>query len=413
MKKQKNIKKAVLAFSGGLDTSFCVLYLKEQGYDVVTMTVDTGGFTKEDQDYIAKQSKLVGALKHYFIDGKKQLYDQIVSYIIKGNVLRGGVYPLSAGPERLIIATNLVKIAKKEKAVAVIHGSTGAGNDQVRFDVAIKVLAPELKIIAPIRDLELTREKEIKILEKKGISIPTISKSYSINKGMLGITIGGKETKGSWESPPEEVYPDITPLVNTPDKSETFILSYKNGLPVGINGKFMDGLSILKYLTEIGGKHGIGKNIHLGNTILGIKGRVAFAAPAITVLIKAHKELEKLVLTKWQSFWKDTLSEVWGNFVHEGLYFDPVIKDIEAMLDSSQKCVTGEVKVKLFKGNIIIEGYKSAYSLMDTKIATYGEENLLWTGKEAVGFCKIYGLQSILAHKAYKLGKKYEKNQVH
>lgn len=412
MKNQKQTKKAILAFSGGLDTSYCILYLKEQGYDVVTMTVDTGGFTKEDQIYIAKQSKLVGAIKHYFIDGKKQLYDQIVSYIIKGNILRGGIYPLSAGPERLIIATKLVEIAKKEKAVAVVHGSTGAGNDQVRFDVAIKVLAPELKIIAPIRDLELTREEEMKILEKSGITIPTISKSYSINKGMLGVTIGGKETKGSWEAPPEEVYPGITPLVNTPDKPDTFIISYKNGLPIGINGKPMNGLSIMEYLTEIGGKHGIGKNIHLGNTILGIKGRVAFAAPAVTILIKAHKELEKLVLTKWQSFWKDTLSDVWGNFVHEGLYFDPVIKDIEAMLDSSQKTVTGEVRIKLFKGNIITEGYKSPFSLMSLDVATYGEKNILWTGKEAAGFCKIYGLQSILAHKAYKLGKKYEKQKI-
>jgi len=413
MKNQKQTKKAVLAFSGGLDTSYCVLYLKEQGYDVVTMTVDTGGFTKEDQEYIAGQSKLVGASKHYFIDGKKQLYEQIVSYIIKGNIMRGGIYPLSAGPERLIIATYLVEIANKEKAVAVVHGSTGAGNDQVRFDVAIKVLSPDLKIIAPIRDLELTREKEIEILEKHGITIPTISKSYSINKGMLGITIGGKETKGSWEAPPEEVYPGITPLANTPDKPDAFIISFKNGLPIAINGKKMDGLLIIEFLTEIGGKHGVGKNIHLGNTILGIKGRIAFAAPAITILIKAHKELEKLVLTKWQSFWKDSLSDVWGNFVHEGLYFDPVINDIEAMLDSSQKCVTGEIKVKLFKGNIIIEGYKSPYSLMNTDIATYGEENLLWMGKEAAGFCKIYGLQSILAHKAYKLGKKYEKNKVH
>ena len=205
---------------------------------------------------------------------------------------------------------------------------------------------------------------------------------------MLGITIGGKETKGSWESPPDEVYSGITPLSDTPNKPDTFIISFKNGLPIGINGQIIDGISILEYLSKIGGKHGIGKNIHLGNTILGIKGRVAFAAPAITILIKAHKELEKLVLTKWQSFWKDTLSDVWGNFVHEGLYFDPVIKDIEAMLDSSQKCVTGEVKVKLFKGNIIIEGYKSPFSLMDPKVATYGEENVLWTGKEAAGFAR-------------------------
>src|SRR3989339_82235 len=401
MKKQYKNKKVVLAFSGGLDTSFCAFYLVKKGYEVITMTVDTGGFTKKDQEYIAKQSELVGASKHYFIDGKKELYEKIVSYIIKGNILRGGIYPLSAGPERLIIATKLVEIAKKENANFVAHGATGAGNDQVRFDVTIKVLAPELKIIALIRSLSITRNEEMKILKKYGIPFNETKKDYSINQGMLGMTIGGKETKGSWDSPPDSIYP-ITSIEDAPNIGQEIIIDFENGLPIHINNIKKAGVEIIKYLNELGANHAVGKGIHLGNTILGIKGRVAFAAPGILILIKVHKELEKLVLTKWQLFWKDILTEAYGNFLHEALYFDPVVKDIEALIDSSQKKVTGQVKVKLIKGNIIIIGYKSPYSLMDQKIATYGEENSFWTGQEAAGFSKIYGLQSILAQKANK-----------
>ena len=400
MKNNKN-KKVILAFSGGLDTSFCAFYLMKKGYKVITMTVDTGGFTKKDQEHISKQSRLVGAGKHYFIDGKKELYEKIVSYIIKGNILRGGVYPLSAGPERLIIATKLVEIAKKEGAIAVAHGSTGAGNDQVRFDVTIKVLAPELKIIALIRSLSISRNEEINILKRYGIPFNETKKDYSINQGMLGITIGGKETKGSWNSLPDSVYP-ISSIEDAPNIGEEIIINFEKGLPTHINNKPVNGLEIMKYLNQLGSKHAVGKGIHLGNTILGIKGRVAFVAPASLILIKAHKELEKLVLTKWQLFWKDVLTEAYGNFLHEALYFDPVVKDIESLIDNSQKKVTGQVKVKLIKGNIIIVGYKSPYSLMNQKIATYGEENSFWTGQEAAGFSKIYGLQSILAQKANK-----------
>lgn len=401
-------KKVILAFSGGLDTSFCVLWLKSQGFDVVTLTVDTGGFDKDEINNIAKKSKLLGATKHIFIDGKKDIYDKIVTYIIKGNILRGGVYPLCAGPERIIIASKLVDVAIFEKAYFVSHGSTGAGNDQVRFDVTIKALAPKLKIITPIRESGVTRGEELLCLKKHNIPVEDISKKYSINKGMLGITIGGKETKGSWESPPENIYPGITPLSQTPDKPVEIIISFKKGLPAGINGKKMEEIGIINDLKIIGGKHGIGKNIHLGNTIIGIKGRIVFAAPAFTILIKAHKELEKLVLTKWQLFWKDHLADVYGNFLHEALYFDPVMRDIEAMIDSSQNNVSGDVKVKLYKGNIIIEGCKSPYSLMNPDIAVYGEKNTLWTGEEAIGFSKLYGLQSILAQNAKKVGDTYE-----
>jgi argininosuccinate synthase len=316
--------------------------------------------------------------------------------------LRGGIYPLCAGPERLIIAEKLVEIAVNEKALTVVHGSTGAGNDQIRFDVFLKVLDPNLDILAPIRDLGINREEEIKVLQQYKIPIPSVSKSYSVNKGLLGITIGGKETKSSWESPPDNMYPGITPIENTPNTPKEIILSFQNGIPVALNRKKMEGVAVIKLLTRIGGKYGVGKNIHLGNTILGIKGRVAFAASAMTILIRAHQELEKLVLSKWQLFWKGQLGEVYGNFLHEAFYYDPVMKNIEAFIDNSQKYVTGDVKVKLNKGNIIVVGVKSPFSLMDTKVAVYGEENLLWTGQDAKGFAKVYGLSSMISSKVQR-----------
>ncbi len=402
------MKKIVLAFSGGLDTSFCVPYLKEKGYEVYAATIDTGGFTQKDFLKIRDRAKELNVKKHFFVDGKESLYDKIVTYVIKGNILRGGVYPLCAGPERIIQAIEVIKIAKKIDASAVAHGSTGAGNDQVRFDVAIQTLAPELEIITPIRELGITRDEEVSYLEKHGIAVDKSSKDYSINKGMLGTTIGGKETKNSWELPPDEVYPTVVDIESAPKNGEEIIISFQKGLPTAMNGKPMSGIELMDYLDKLGAKHGVGKGMHLGNTILGIKGRVVFEAPAALILIKTHKELEKLVHTKWQSFWKDMVAEAYGNFIHEGLYFDPVVQDIEALIDSSQAVVTGDVKVKLHKGNIIIVGVKSPYSLMDKKVATYGEQNLLWTGADATGFNKIYGLQGMLAAKAKLLGGAYE-----
>lgn len=389
--------KVVLAFSGGLDTSYCVVYLIQQGYEVTTVTIDTGGFNKSEIAQIKAQSKLLGAKFHYFIDAKEEFYNQFISYIIKGNILRGGVYPLCAGTERLIIAQKLIKIAKETGAGIVAHGSTGAGNDQVRFDVALQILASDLKVIAPIRDLGVKREEELELLKKYNFSIRLKSSSYSINKSLLGITIGGKETKNSWDTPPEEAFESVTPLDKTPKSPAEFILFFKEGLPVAIDGKKMSGIAIMDYLAKIGGQHGVGKDIHLGNTILGIKGRIAFVAPAATILIKAHKELEKLVQTKWQSFWKDHLSDFYGNLLHEALYFDPVMRDLEALINSSQKNVTGEVKVKLFKGNIIINGCRSIYSLMNPEVAIYGEENLMWNSQDVAGFSKIYAIPGMLS----------------
>ena len=391
------MKKIILAFSGGLDTSYSVLWLKKKGFTVITMTVDTGGFSNAEKDLIAKKAEELKVFKHYFLDAKKEFYQKIVTFIIKGNILRGGVYPLCAGPERIIIAEKLVEIAQKEQADYVAHGSTGAGNDQVRFDVTINTLAPKLSIIAPIRQLSIQRNDEIKFLKKQGLMISNQTKSYSVNKGMLGTTIGGKETKNSWESPPEEVYEGITPISQTPDQAEMITIKFNKGLPVALNDKKFSGAKIMEKLTLLGSYHGIGKGIHLGTTILGIKGRVAFFSPAILILIKAHQELEKLVLTKDQLFWKKTLSEVYGNLLHEALYFHPLARDIEAMIGSSQKYVTGEARVKLYKGNLTVEGVRSPYSLLDPCVAVYGEKNTLWDGREAEGFSKIYGLESILA----------------
>ncbi|MDQ3928019.1 MAG: argininosuccinate synthase [Chloroflexota bacterium] len=394
-----NLRKpvAVLAFSGGLDTSFCVPWLKEQGYDVVTVTVDTGGFSHNDLAQIEARSAEVGAIAHHTIDGRQSLWDQVVSYIIKGNILRGGVYPLSAGPERLIQAMHVVNIARLYSADAISHGSTGAGNDQVRFDHAVRVLMPQVKIITPIRELGIGRAGEVEFLAARGISVPEKTGKYSVNKGLLGTTIGGGETLDSWEHPPDSAFLDTTSPLDAPDQPAYITLSYEDGLPVSLDGETMQPLELMASLAEIGGKHGVGRGIHLGNTILGLKGRIAFEAPAALIAITAHKELEKLVLTKQQQFWKDHLADVYGNMLHEGLFFDPLMRDIEAMINSSQRTVKGDVRVRLFKGHIQVEGCRSPYSLLDRKVATYGEANRAWTGEEAAAFCKLYGLQSVLA----------------
>lgn len=392
---------AVLAFSGGLDTSFCVPWLKEQGYDVVTVTVDTGGFSADELVQIAARSEELGTIAHHAIDGRQSLWDLIVGYIIKGNVLRGGVYPLSAGPERLVQAMHVVEVARRYNATSIAHGSTGAGNDQVRFDLAIRVLMPEAQIITPIRDLGAQRTYEVEFLSSRGFSTPEKTGRYSVNKGLLGTTIGGGETLNSWDYPPDEAFLDTVAPELTPDQPARLTITFESGLPVALDGLALQPLELMQALAEIGGKHGIGRGIHLGNTIIGLKGRIAFEAPAALISITAHKELEKLVLTKNQQFWKDHLADVYGNMLHEGLYFDPVMRDIEAMVDSSQATVSGEVRIKLFKGHIQVEGCRSPYSLLNRGVGTYGETNKAWTGAEAAAFCKLYGLQTAMAYRQH------------
>lgn len=391
---------AVLAFSGGLDTSFCVPWLKEEGYDVITVTVDTGGFSHSDLEQIEARSWELRALTHHTLDGRQQLWDLVVGYVIKGNVLRGDVYPLCAGPERLVQAMHVVDMARLYTALAIAHGSTGAGNDQVRFDHAIRVLMPEAKILSPIRDLGAQRSMEVEFLSSRGFSVPEKTGRYSVNKGLLGTTIGGSETLNSWDYPPDDAFIDSIPPSQAPDGPAILSIEFEQGIPVALDGAPLPPLELMAALAGVGGQHGVGRGIHLGNTILGLKGRIAFEAPAALIAITAHKELEKLVLTKQQQFWKDHLADVYGNMLHEALYFDPVMRDIEAMIDSSQRTVTGEVRVRLFKGHIQVEGCRSPYSLLDRNVGTYGETNRAWTGEEAAAFCKLYGLQSILAHKA-------------
>lgn len=399
-------KKAILAFSGGLDTSFCVLWLKNNGFDVETATVDCGGFAKKELDGIGRISRDLGASRHVTLEAKEEFYKKIVTYCIKGNLLRGGVYPLCVGPERIIQAKKIAELAVKENAEYIAHGSTGAGNDQVRFDVAFSIFAPNYKILAPVRDLGITRAQEEKYLQKYGVSIKKNISGYSINRGLLGTTIAGNETKNSWETPPDEIYP-VCPIDKTPIDAFDCIISFKQGLPTGVQSLTRQhaytypkqtGLKILEHLNKIGAQYGVGRGMHIGTTILGIKGRVAFIAPAMLILIKAHQELEKLVLSRQQLFWKETICGVYANMLHESMYFDPLMRDIEVFINSSQKHVEGQVHVRLWKGNIIIDGYRSNYSLMDSNIAHYGEENSHWAGRDAEGFTKLYGVESKIYH---------------
>lgn len=393
-------KNAVVAFSGGLDTSFCVLYLRNQGYTVSTITVDGGGFSADEIAKIEDRSKALGAVSHRTVNGREEIYERFASYIIKGNILRGGVYPLCVGAERTVQAEHLAKFAIEIGAETVCHGCTGAGNDQVRFDVALRTINPGLKILAPIRELQLSRGAEISYLQEHGINVDASKKRYSINQGILGVTIGGGETHDSWSVPPNEAYLITRAIPDTPDEPLEIELAFERGLPVALNGKKLTGFEILIKLNELGGKHGVGRGMHLGDTILGIKGRIAFEAPGTVVLITAHRELEKLVLTKWQAYMKNMVSEFYGMRLHEGAWFEPSMRDCEALIDSSQTYVSGDVKISLFRASVFVTGCRSEYSLM-TEQAMYGEESSLWTGRDAEGFCKIAGLQSVLPAKVH------------
>lgn len=396
-------KKVILAFSGGLDTSFLVPYLMEKGYSVYTATVNTGGFTPEEMTAIAKKSKDLGAYGHTAINAIPELYNDFVVKIIQANYLRGGVYPACVGPERIIAAKKIAELASMMGITTVAHGSTGAGNDQVRFDLALRARLSSVEILAPIRDEGFTRAQEVEYLKTKGVVIPQKNLDYSINVGVLGTTIGGKETKTPLGLVPDEIYPHVATIVSAPETGEEIEIGFKQGVAASVNGVAMDDLALIDAVKSVAQKHGVGRGAHLGTTILGIKGRIVFEAAALRVLIEAHKELEKSVLTAKQIFWKDHLGVVWGDSVHEGLYFDPVVADIEAMIASSQKTVTGVVTVRLHKGNIIVVGSKSEYSLMDSAFASYGEENSFWNGRDAQGFSKIYGLEGIIAHKKHQL----------
>ena len=391
----------VLAFSGGLDTSFCVPYLREE-FDrpVHTVTVDTGGLTPADRSAVEERALSLGAEAHHVVDGRASLYDAHLSYLIKGNVLRGGVYPLCVGPERIVQARGVADVAREVGASTVAHGSTGAGNDQVRFDVALQVVAEDLEIRAPIRRLGLSREQSTAFLEERGFSVPDDTTDYSINRGLWGTTIGGKETLTSEQPLPEDAYPDTVPPTEAPDTPREVTLTFADGLPVALDGERAEGVELVETLNRIGGAHGVGRDIHVGDTILGIKGRVGFEAPAAQILITAHRELEKVVLSKWQQVQKEELGAFYGRLLHEGQYFDPVMRDVEAFLDHSQDVVAGTVTVKLYKGHLRVQGVESPHSMFDASTATYGEENALWDGRDAEGFTTLAAVPSLLAKQA-------------
>lgn len=392
------MEKLVLAFSGGLDTSFLAIWLREKtGAEIVTVCVDTGGFAPGELEKVAARARELGVRDHRTVDAKHAVYDRFVSYLVKGNCLRGGVYPMCVGAERVVQAEEVVRVATAIGAKGIAHGSTGAGNDQVRFDVAIRALAPELEIHAPVRDLNWSREQETAYLVERGINVTAKTTAYSINVGLFGTTIGGKETHDTWAVPPDEVYTMTVAPEAAKAEAEELVLSFEHGMPTALDGKKMDGVELLARLNERARPHGVGRGIHVGDTILGLKGRLAFEAPGPLIIVKAHRDLEKLVQTKWQAYWRDSVGNFYGSMLHEGLYYDPVMRDLEALLDSVNDRVTGEVRVRLYRGSFDVVGTRSPESLFDRKVATYGEGAKAWTGADAAGFSKIYGIPSMLA----------------
>ena len=386
----------LLAFSGGLDTSYCVLHLIERGFSVLTASVNTGGFDAPELARIAALSKQLGAPSHHVIEAQPELWQNYLRYLLFGNVLRGQMYPLSVSAERVCQAKCIAELALKLGASAICHGSTGAGNDQVRFDVAFRTLAPGVEIITPVRELALSREFELAELAKAGVVLPARVGSYSVNEGLWGTSVGGKETHDSWAHLPEAAYPagEIAP-----EKAPVSIeIGFTCGEPCALDGQELDPVALTHQLNQLGASFGIGRGIHLGDTILGIKGRVGFEAPGAAILIAAHRELEKLVLSGKQLQFKEALGNSYGNLLHEGHYFDPLGRDLESFLISSQAHVSGDVRLKLRPYHVEVQGVRSAHSLMNSKVASYGEGASAWSGAEAAGFAKIYGIAQQISY---------------
>jgi len=384
-------EKVVLAFSGGLDTSFCAMYLaKEKGYDVYTAVANTGGFSPDDLKSIEERAYKLGAVKHVAIDVTQEYYEKSIKYMVFGNVLRNGTYPISVSSERIFQALAIINYAKEIGADYVAHGSTGAGNDQVRFDLTFDVIAPEIKILTPTRDMVLTREYEIDYLKKHGYEADFKKMEYSINKGLWGTSIGGKETLKSEQTLPEDAYPSQVEKQG----EETVTIEFERGEISAVNGeKNADKVLLINKLEEIASKYGIGRDMHIGDTIIGIKGRVGFEAAAPLLIINAHKMLEKHTLTKWQQYWKDQLGTWYGMFLHEAQYLEPVMRDIEKFLESSQQNVSGTVIVKLRPYSYTLVGVESEFDLMKTDFGEYGEINRAWSADDVKGFTKILGNQ--------------------
>jgi argininosuccinate synthase len=395
-------KKVVLGFSGGLDTTYCVKYLtEEKGYEVHSILVNTGGFDEIELARIEAHAKKLGVKSHTTIEATTDYYNRIIRYLIYGNVLKNNTYPLSVSAERLSQALHIAEHAKQVGAETVAHGSTGAGNDQVRFDMIFQVLIPGVEIITPIRDLQLSREQEIEYLKSKGVVMNFEKAVYSINKGLWGTSVGGKETLHSNGMLPEEAWP--TPL--TKEGHEEVVLHFKQGELLGINEKeFKHPVEAIQALQQIAGGFAIGRDIHVGDTIIGIKGRVGFEAAAPMIILKAHHALEKHVLSKWQLQWKDQLAQFYGNWLHEGQILDPVMRDIEAYLTNSQQQVTGKVFVQLLPYRFQVTGIESPFDLMNSKFGKYGEMNTGFTGQDVRGFTRIFGNQVGIYHRVQQTG---------
>jgi len=395
------MKKVVLAFSGGLDTSFCCIYLsKDLGLEVHSVVVNTGGFSDEEIKNIEARAYELGVKSHTTIDETEDYYRDTIKYLIFGNVLKNATYPLSVSAERVVQATAIANYAKKIGAQCVAHGSTGAGNDQVRFDMIFNTLIPGVEIITPIRDLKLSREAEIEYLGQHGFPYSAEKAKYSINKGLWGTSVGGAETLTSNQYLPETAWP--TPATST--DPQTITIDFEKGEPVGLNGKKIGAVKVIQQLQDLAQPYGIGRDIHVGDTIIGIKGRVGFEAAGPIILVKAHHTLEKHTLTKWQLAWKDQIAGFYGNWMHEGQMHDPVMRDIEAFLSSAQETVTGRVIVELHPYRFVVVGIESAHDLMNNKFGSYGEMNEGYTGDDVKGFSKIFGNQTIIWHKVNSKG---------
>lgn len=397
-------EKVVLAFSGGLDTSFCVKYLSEEkGYEVYTAIANTGGFSDEELKVIEEKAYRLGAAKHATLDITKDYYEKSIRYMVFGNILRGGTYPISVSSERTFQAIAIINYAKSVGAKYVAHGSTGAGNDQVRFDLTFQILAPDIQIITPTRDMVLTREYEINYLKQHGYTADFKKMEYSINKGLWGTSIGGKETLKSDQTLPEEAYPSQISRQGT----EKLSLSFDKGELSAVNGKkYGNTVDAIREVERIGSAYGIGRDMHIGDTIIGIKGRVGFEAAAPMLIINAHKMLEKHTLTKWQQYWKDQIGTWYGMFLHEAQYLDPVMRDMEAFLESTQKNVTGQVFIQLRPYSYTLIGIDSSFDLMKTDFGEYGEVNKAWTADDVKGFTKIMGNQMKIFYNVQKRNQK-------
>ncbi len=378
--------KVVLAFSGGLDTSFCVPYLmNERGLEVHTVMVNTGGFSPEEEKAIEQRALSLGAASHTTVNAVGTYYSKGIKYLIYGNILKNATYPLSVSSERVFQALEVLEHVRKIGAAYVAHGSTGAGNDQVRFDIVFEILSPEVEIIAPVREHGFTRQYEIDYLQKHGFDFSWEKAKYSINQGLWGTSIGGVETLSSDGWLPEEAYP--TKVTKT--EPEHIRIGFHKGEPVSLNGVGMSPVDVIKAVRDIAGPFGIGRDIHIGDTIIGIKGRVGFEAAAPMIIIKAHHLLEKHVLTKGQLYWKEQIAGWYGQQMHEAMYLDPVMRDMEAMMDSIEQNVTGEVEVALMPYHFSVLGCTSAHDLMSSKFGAYGEVNKSYTGRDVIGFTKV------------------------